>query len=93
MPVIPEHNASDVAHDIKVLHDIATQLRARRFQNGCVKTHSLRLTFKLDDNGMPIDCGQYQRSEANNLIEEVRTLIYFRLALHHLKLHLHSSCS
>ncbi|RPD67180.1 RNB-domain-containing protein [Lentinus tigrinus ALCF2SS1-7] len=70
VPVIPEHDASGVAHDIKVLHDIAAQLRARRFQNGCVKSHSLRLTFKLDDSGMPIDCGQYQRTEANNLIEE-----------------------
>ena len=36
VPVIPEHDASGISHDIKVLDDIAKQLRARRFQNGCV---------------------------------------------------------
>ena len=71
VPVIPEHDAAGISHDIKVLDEIARQLRARRFQNGCVKTHSLRLSFKLDDNGMPVDCGQYERTEAHQLIEEV----------------------
>ena len=71
VPVIPEHDAAGIAHDIKVLDDIAKQLRARRFQSGCVKSHSLRLKFKLDENGLPIDCGPYERTEAHNLIEEV----------------------
>ena len=69
--VSPQHEAADIVHDIKVLDDLAKQLRARRFQTGCVKTHSLRLSFKLDDNGMPVDCGQYERTEAHQLIEEV----------------------
>ena len=72
VPVIPEHDAANIAHDIKVLDDLAKQLRARRLQAGCVKTRSLRLTFKLDENGMPIDCGQYERDESHSLIEEVR---------------------
>ncbi|TBU40118.1 RNB-domain-containing protein [Dichomitus squalens] len=79
-PVDPAHDAEGIAHDIKVLHDIAKQLRERRFQNGCVKTHSLRLAFKLDENGLPIDCGQYQRNEANNLIEEFMLLTNIAVA-------------
>ncbi|KAI9001028.1 hypothetical protein BD414DRAFT_511631 [Trametes punicea] len=80
VPVIPEHDAAGVAHDIKVLDDIAKQLRARRHQNGCVKTHSLRLKFKLDENGMPVDCGPYERTEAHNLIEEFMLLTNIAVA-------------
>ncbi|KAI0723289.1 RNB-domain-containing protein [Earliella scabrosa] len=80
VPVIPEHDAAGISHDIKVLDEIARQLRARRFQNGCVKSHSLRLAFKLDENGMPIDCGQYQRTEAHNLIEEFMLLTNIAVA-------------
>lgn len=71
VPVIPEQDAAGISQDIKTLHDITKQLRERRFQIGCVKTQTLRLAFKLDENGMPIDCGQYRRTEAHNLIEEV----------------------
>ena len=81
MPVDPAHNAEGIAHDIKVLHDLATQLRERRFQAGCVKTHSLRLTFALDESGMPTDCGQYQRNDANDLIEEVRVISLLTLCI------------
>ncbi|KAI0771610.1 hypothetical protein BD413DRAFT_625073 [Trametes elegans] len=80
VPVIPEHDAAGISHDIKVLDDIAKQLRARRFQNGCVKTHSLRLKFKLDENGLPIDCGPYERTEAHNLIEEFMLLTNIAVA-------------
>ena len=76
VPVIPEHDAAGVAHDIKVLHDIATQLRARRLQNGCVKTHSLRLAFKLDDNGLPVDTDLKERIESQKLIEEVGSVLF-----------------
>ena len=77
VPVIPEHDAAAIAHDVKVLDDLAKQLRARRFQSGCVKTNSLRISFKLDESGMPVDCGQYDRLEANNLVEEVRRSLFY----------------
>ena len=69
--VDPAHNAESIAHDIKVLHDIAKQLRDLRFQNGSIRSHSLRLKFTLDENGLPTDCGQQDRGQAQNLIEEV----------------------
>lgn len=69
--VQPEHNVVDFANDIKIVHDLAKQLRERRYQTGCIRTESLKLTFQLDENGMPADCVQYEHSEANHLVEEV----------------------
>lgn len=71
IPVIPDHNAADIGHDIKILVDLAKQLRDRRSQVGFLNGPSLKLTFKLDDRGHPIDCGTYQDSEANSIVEEV----------------------
>ena len=76
VPVIPEHNASDIEHDIKILDDLAKQMRDRRFQGGAIKAERLDIEFKLDESGMPVDCGSNDRSEANNLVEEVRSIIF-----------------
>ncbi|KAA1466420.1 RNB-domain-containing protein [Dentipellis sp. KUC8613] len=74
IPVAPEHDASAVEHDIKSLQDLAKILRARRFQNGALSLESPRLTFELDENGLPTDCAQYHRTEANELVEEFMLL-------------------
>jgi protein SSD1 len=72
VPVVPEHNASDIAHDISILEGLAKKLRAARFENGALSTESLKLAFKLDEaTGLPVDCWQYERADANELIEEV----------------------
>lgn len=76
VPVIPEHNAADIAHDIKILDDLAKQLRERRVQAGSITSESEKVTFTLDEDGLPIDCGAYERSEAHNLIEEVSANFY-----------------
>lgn len=73
--ITPEHDAADIAHDIRILEGLAKKLRAERFENGALSTDSLKLSFKLDDNtGQPVDCWQYQRADANDLIEEVRVI-------------------
>lgn len=72
--VQPEHNVVDFVNDIKIVHDLAKQLRERRYQTGCIRTESLKLTFQLDENGMPADCVQYEHSEANHLVEEFMLL-------------------
>lgn len=74
MAIAPEHNASDVAHDIKVLHSIAQQLRAKRFQAGALAIESVKITFKLDANGLPVDCDSYSRYDAHKLVEEFMLL-------------------
>jgi protein SSD1 len=65
------HGASHIENDINILHSLASKLRARRLQDGTLGLEVLSLAFKLDENGLPIDCGQYKRTEANNLVEEV----------------------
>ncbi|KAH9844292.1 RNB-domain-containing protein [Rhodofomes roseus] len=70
----PEQNVSDYVQDLKVLNDLAHQLRERRYKDGCIRTESLKLTFKLDENGMPVDCAQYQRGDAHHLVEEFMLL-------------------
>ena len=71
VPVSPEHDPRDVEHDIKLLHSLASQLRAKRSQDGFLGVPSTRLSFELDEQGMPVDCSIYQTAEANSLIEEV----------------------
>ena len=74
VPVAPEHNASDIEHDIRNLLDLAKKLRAQRFENGTLSLESLRLRFELDENGIPVDCGQYEQTDAHHLIKEVSPL-------------------
>ena len=76
--VAPEHTAADVAHDIKILDDLAQQLRVRRFDAGALASDFPRITFKLDAQGMPIDCSTYERREANDLVEEVCSLLRYQ---------------
>lgn len=73
-PITPEHNAADIESDIKILDGLARQLRERRFEAGALKGKPTELAFKLDQDGMPVDCGSYDRTEANNLIEEFMLL-------------------
>jgi protein SSD1 len=82
VPVIPEHDASDIEHDIKVLHGLAKKLRQDRFDNGALSLESLKLQFKLDDDGMPVDCWQPERNDANDLIQELMVLTNMSVAQH-----------
>jgi protein SSD1 len=66
----PSHKPTDVASDILLLRGLASKLRAERFSNGTLALESSKLSFTLDDDGMPADCGQYDRTESNFLIEE-----------------------
>lgn len=80
--VIPEHDAGDIAHDIKILEGLAKSIRAERFKNGTLRLDSLRLSFQLDENGLPTDCGQYTATDANELVEEFMLLSNIAVAQH-----------
>jgi protein SSD1 len=82
VPVIPEHNAPDIEHDIKVLHDIAQALRKKRFESGALALGSTRLSFTINDDGLPVDCDQYARYDANILVEEFMLLANISVAQH-----------
>ncbi|KAJ9098168.1 hypothetical protein QFC21_004497 [Naganishia friedmannii] len=68
------HQVSEVEKDILLLNSLAKRLRARRFENGALKIDNVKLSFALDDEGRPIDCGAYVQREANALIEEFMLL-------------------
>lgn len=80
--VAPEHHASDIEHDIRNLEDLAKKLRAQRFENGTLSLDSPRLVFDLDENGNPVDCGQYKQTDANYLIREFMLLSNVSVAQH-----------
>ena len=80
--VTPEHDAAGIAHDIKVLEGLAKKLRVARFANGALSLQPLRLSFQLDGNGLPTDCGQYERTDANELVEEFMLLTNIAVAQH-----------
>jgi exoribonuclease II len=74
VPVIPEHDASAIEHDIKILDGLTKQMRARRFLDGALASDDHKLSFKLDDSGMPVDCWPCDRVDAQQLVEEVIVL-------------------
>lgn len=77
VPVTPEHDASAIEHDIKVLHDIAKVLRGRRLKNGSLFTDTPKLAFTLDESGRPIDCDQSGFNDASSLVQEVWCIDHF----------------
>lgn len=80
LSVDPTHSSSDIERDITSLQNLAKKLRTKRFENGALSLESLTLSFKLDDTGLPTDCGQYERTEANTLIEEFMLLTNISVA-------------
>ncbi|KAG6828397.1 hypothetical protein H0H92_008139 [Tricholoma furcatifolium] len=72
--VAPEFEAQDIEHDIRNLQELAQKLRTFRFENGTLSLESLKLSFDLDDSGLPTDCGQYERVDAHFLVEEFMLL-------------------
>jgi protein SSD1 len=55
-------------------------LRQRRFQNGTLRIKNNKLMFELDEDAIPIDCYNYEYTEANLLIEEFMLLTNFAVA-------------
>ncbi|KPV71704.1 uncharacterized protein RHOBADRAFT_30884 [Rhodotorula graminis WP1] len=59
-----------VEGDVKMLASIAKHLRSRRFTNGALRIDNVKVSFALDEFGLPIDAREAVRKEANELIEE-----------------------
>lgn len=71
---ISEDYFADVAQDIKLLHNISTQLRNRRVQRGALFFEIPKKVFKLDENKNPIGFEIYERKEAHFLVEQLMIL-------------------
>lgn len=72
--VSPEHSVFAIEDDVRTLYGIASQLRAKRLQDGALMLPSSRSSFTLDENGLPTDCVQRDPNAANELVEEVHVI-------------------
>ena len=52
-----------------LLHALARERRAKRFESGALSLNTPKLTFDLDDNGNPISFGSYPIRDSNRLVE------------------------
>lgn len=82
VPVDDAFKAKDIEQDIKTLHNITQIFRDARFKNGALASESAKLSFSLDENGLPTDCLQYQRADAHKLIEELMLAANVAVAQH-----------
>jgi protein SSD1 len=64
-----------VHEDIRLLHKLSLILRARRYEGGALTLNSIKLWFKLDEVGNPVNSGTYEQKDANRLIEEVNRFL------------------
>ncbi|GJN92923.1 hypothetical protein Rhopal_005966-T1 [Rhodotorula paludigena] len=83
---LPEGKIADaelregVETDVKMLAGIAKHLRHRRFENGALRIDNVKVSFRIDEFGLPVDAHEYQRKEANELIEEYMLLANISVA-------------
>lgn len=82
VPVDDAFKAKDIEQDIKTLHGITQIFRDQRFKNGALASDSAKLSFSLDENGLPTDCLQYQRADSHKLIEELMLAANVAVAQH-----------
>jgi hypothetical protein len=62
-----------VQTDVLKLFKLSQKMRSRRFENGALAIKSPKLSFSLDHDGNPVNCGVYEINDSKNLIEEVNT--------------------
>lgn len=47
-------------------------MRKRRIDSGALLSdRKLKVSFQLDENGVPVDVQKYERTEAHSMVEEV----------------------
>jgi protein SSD1 len=83
---LPDHvdvfnqSRQDVQDDILVFYELSKILRAQRFSAGALSINTIRLSFKLDNQGNPETCSTYDIKDSNRLIEEFMLLANISVA-------------
>jgi len=60
----------EIEQKVLMLWSVASQLRKRRYANGALSIHTVKLGFVLNDEGDPVGVAPYETNTANWLIEE-----------------------
>jgi len=69
-----------VTKDVLLLNTIAQKRRIIRYDNGTLSLNSVKLCFKLNDEGNPVDFFPQERRESNMLVEEYMVLANYLVA-------------
>lgn len=72
----------DFAEDVLQLHELATKLRKRRFDEGSIAFEQAEVKFRLNENGVPMSVYFKESKESNHLIEEFMLLANKKVAEH-----------
>jgi ribonuclease R len=70
----------DMSEQVKVLHGLAQQLRAKRFSHGAFGFERIEVQFDLDEEGKPVSIRFRDFGTANQLIEEFMLLANRKVA-------------
>lgn len=77
---IIETGKGDYARELKVLNDLAKQLRQKRYDAGALEFDRAEVRFEIDENGKPISVYFKESKDANKLIEEFMLLANLTVA-------------
>jgi DIS3-like exonuclease 2 len=69
-----DHDAIGVQEDVRGLWNLADQMRKRRFREGSLRLDTVKLMFKRDEQGIPVETWTYEIKQSNNLVEEFMLL-------------------
>jgi ribonuclease R len=64
----------DMKEQVLLLHNLAQQLRAKRFASGAFAFEKIEVRFDLDENGKPVGIKFREMGTANQLVEEFMLL-------------------
>ena len=75
-----ESGEGDYAEEVKTLHQLALQLRDRRFADGGIDFNTEEVKFELDEAGKPLRVVIKRMTDANRLIEDFMLLANVRVS-------------
>ncbi|KAL5035285.1 hypothetical protein BDEG_23256 [Batrachochytrium dendrobatidis JEL423] len=70
----------DISTDILQLYKFSKIMRKKRYDDGALSIHSIKLWFSLDHLGNPVESGMYELKDSNRLIEEYMLLANMAVA-------------
>ncbi|KAJ1942017.1 hypothetical protein EC988_006606, partial [Linderina pennispora] len=74
------HRRALVESSILWFYKLSKIMRKRRFDTGALSLNSVKLSFELNDSGMPVSCEPYKIKDSNRLIEEFMLLANMSVA-------------
>lgn len=74
-----QFTCQEVCKDVLLMNSLAKERRAKRYESGALSLNTPKLTFKLDDNGNPVEFSSYPIRDSNKLVEVIDCCCFFPL--------------